>query len=271
MAQDVSPPSWLDSRPVLAGRSGVPAHLQIERWLTDVIGRGELLPGDRLPREADFASQLGVSRMTLRQALATLEARGTVTRQTGRTGGTFINEPRIECDLTGLAGFTEQLRRSNVRAGARMVSAILTRATTHVAKELELDLGALVYQIVRVRTARREPVALMTSFFPAASCPGMLDKRLNGSLYELLAREYSQRPHTAREVLEPVIAQEYEAGQLQIAPGAPLMLIERTAFTASGAAIEHAHDMFRPDRIRVSLHTGIGVGQGAMRSAVTLG
>ena len=36
------------------------------------------------------------------------------------------------------------------------------------------------------------------------------------------------------------------------------MLITRTAFTTAGLAVEFARDMFRPDRIKISLRTGIG-------------
>ncbi len=112
---------WATDVPDLTDASSGPAHARIERWLTDVIGRGDLVPGDRLPPEGDLAALLGVSRMTLRQALGRLEAIGTVVRKPGRSGGTFVDEPKILCDLTGLAGFTEQMRRANVRAGARVV------------------------------------------------------------------------------------------------------------------------------------------------------
>ena len=77
------------------------------------------MPGDKLPREETLAARLGVSRMTLRQALAALERHGTIVRKPGRLGGTFVAEPKIVCDLTGLMGFTEQMRRAHVRAGAR--------------------------------------------------------------------------------------------------------------------------------------------------------
>ena len=174
MAAAGSVPDWLDGRPAFAGGTG-PVHAQIERWLTDVIGRGELAVGDRLPPEDGLAAALGVSRMTLRQALATLEAHGTVVRKAGRSGGTFISEPRIECDLTGLTGFTEQLRRANVRAGARMVSATTVPASASVAQALSIERGAPVHEIVRVRTARREPLALERAYFPAQTFPDLLE------------------------------------------------------------------------------------------------
>ena len=249
---------WLATAPGLPAADGAPVHASIARWLTDLIGRGDLVPGDRLPREDRFAAVLGVSRMTLRQALATLEGKGTVERTSGRSGGTFVREPRIECDLTGMAGFTEQMRRAHVRAGARVVSATTVPANATVATALSVQRGAAVHEIVRVRTARREPLAVERSYFPVGPFPGLLDHGLSGSIYTLLARTYGQRPTSATESLEPVIAGQDEADLLKVDPGSPLLLITRTAFTTAGLAVEFARDLFRPDRIKVSLQTGIG-------------
>src|SRR5690242_1806476 len=88
-----------------------PAHAQIEDRLAEAIERGDLRPGDRLPPERELAGRLGVSRMTLRQALQALERRGLVRRAVGRRGGTFVAEPKIERNSSGLAGLTQELRR----------------------------------------------------------------------------------------------------------------------------------------------------------------
>ncbi len=256
-------PEWFENRPDLALDSSLPAHVQIERWLTDLIARGELVPGGRLPRENDLAVMIGVSRMTLRQALATMESLGTLKRTTGRTGGTFVAEPRVECDLTGLAGFTEQIRRSNQHAGARVISATTMSAPGKVADALSIARGDIVHEVVRVRTAQRRPLALERSYFPASRVPDLLEHKLTSSLYELLARKYGQKPHTARESLEPVIARPEEAELLDVGVGAALMLIERTAYTAAGVAIEYARDLFRPDRVKITLQTGIGTARRA--------
>lgn len=232
-------------------------HAQIERWLTEVISHGDLVPGDRLPREGDLASHLGVSRMTLRQALGALESHGTLERKTGRSGGTYVREPRIDCDLTGLTGFTEQMRRASVKAGARMVSAATVPAGRSASRALSVPLGSPVHEVIRVRTARRQPLALERAYFPTGPFPDLLHHRLSGSMYVLLRREYGQVPHLADEALEPVVATAEEAALLGISPNSPLMLIERTTYTAAGLAIEYARDLFRPDRVRISLQTGI--------------
>lgn len=241
--------------PVIARGGGVTIHAQIEEWLAETIAAGRLAPGDRMPAEQELASWLGVSRMTLRQALANLARRGMVTRSVGRGGGTFVAERKLEQDRTALAGFSEQLRRHGVVAGARVLSAAERPAGPVSAAALQLAEGDPVYEVRRVRLGDGRPLLLEHSLFPAAAFPGMLRRPLDGSLYELLAREYGQRPHRAREVLEPVLAGPAEAEALRVATGAPLMLIERTAYTGAGRPVEFARDLLRGDRTRIAMWT----------------
>jgi len=239
--------------PRIVREPGTTVHGQIEDWLAGQIAVGTLAAGDRLPTEKDLAAWFGVSRMTLRHALAELARRGLVTRTAGRGGGTFVAAPKLEQDLTTLAGFSEQLRRHGMVAGARVLSARSRPAGPGVAAALGLGLGEddLVYEVRRVRLGDGRPIALERSFFPAARFPGLLEFRLDGSLYELLEVRYGLRPHRARESLEPVTAGVREAEALDVAEGAPLMQVERTAYARSGEALEFARDLFRGDRTRV--------------------
>lgn len=251
----------LAGAPTLARAGGPPAHVQIEQWLASLIESGELTAGDRIPKEAELAAALGVSRMTLRQALGRLQARGVLERTPGRYGGTIVVEPKIECDITGLAGFTEQLRRGHVRAFARVVSAQEVLPPRAAAKALGLAADARAYEVVRVRSARRTPLALERSYLPAEFFPGLLDHRLTGSLYVLMRRAYDQSPHTARESLEPMTADAEQSRLLHVETGSPLMLIERTAYNVTGVPVEYARDLFRPDRIRITVRTSTTAGR----------
>jgi len=194
------------------------------------------------------------------------EARRVVERIPGRRGGTFIVEPTIECDITGLAGFTEQLRRGQVRASARVVSARIQAASAKVSKSLEIPRDGDVYEVVRVRRANGQPLALERSYLPAELFPGLLDKRLTGSLYARMARDYDLAPQTATEYLEPYVAGEAVAKMLEVPVGSALLRIERTAASAAGQPIEYASDLFRPDRIRITVRTVAGAG-GTLRAA----
>ena len=247
----------LGDKPRLARTSDEPSHARIEHWLRGRIAAGQLLPDDKLPPEEELAAALGVSRMTLRQALGSLETTGVIERRRGRAGGTFIREQQIEVDLTGLPGFTEQMGRSNIRAGARVVSVRRLRPDRAVASALELTSGKEVFEIIRVRSADREPLALEETYLPCHLFTGLDRRRLTGSIYAIMRKDYDLAPHNAQEWLEPALATDEHAALLDIEPGAALMLVTRTSYTAAGVAVEHARDRYRADRTRISLRTSI--------------
>jgi GntR family transcriptional regulator len=232
----------LPKAPVKAGRG--PAHAQIELALETAIERGRLSPGDRLPAERELAGRYGVSRMTLRQALGALEQRGRLVRNKGRYGGTFVAEAKLE--LAGTSALSDQLRGLGLAAGARVLA-----ACERAARPDEADLGKRVYSIERVRLANGEPVALERGAYSAEAFPDMLDGPLEGSLYDLIRARYDDVPVRALERLEPALARPDEAAALEIEPGAAVMLVERTAYSATGRPVEHSRDVFRGDRTRV--------------------
>jgi DNA-binding FadR family transcriptional regulator len=73
-------------RPVRAGNA---FEETVERLLT-AIRLGVVAPGERFPAERDFAAQLGISRITLREAIRELAQAGYVESRRGRLGGTFV-------------------------------------------------------------------------------------------------------------------------------------------------------------------------------------
>jgi GntR family transcriptional regulator len=240
----------LPSSPLVVHRaSGTPVHVQIASWLRAAIAAGELSPGDRLVGERVLAERLGVSRMTLRQALSELESSSELVRVPGRSGGAFVAEPRVEVDLTHLAGLTDQVRRAGRRAGARVLVARRGVPEADAARALGLAVRAQAVEIVRIRSANGVPVGIESSWFPARLVPGFLNHTLTGSLYAVLRTHYGREPVAAEERLQAVVADAQNAERLGVAEGAPLMRVERVATDATGAAVEFARDLFRPDRV----------------------
>jgi len=223
--------------------------------LGTAIKLGLLEPGSRLPAERELCGRLGIARSTLRQALTALVQSGHLRAVRGRGGGTFVAERKLEQDRTTLAGFSEQLRRHGMQPGARVLFATQRPAGPVSAAALGLREGDPVHDVRRVRLGDGRPIVLEQSLFPAAVFPGLLQCRLDGSLYELLETRYGQRPHRARESLEPVTAGVREAEALEVAEGAPLMLVERVAYDRAGQPVEFARDLFRGDRTRIVMWT----------------
>jgi GntR family transcriptional regulator len=208
-------------------------------------------PGERLGAERELAERLGVSRSTIRAALADLERGGVVRRARGRAGGIFVAERKVERDLTSLASLPAYLRRQGFSSDARVLSTATIEADAEAAGELGLDPGAFVLEVVRVRLADGVPISLERAVFPADRFPGLLDRSLGGSLYELLQAQYGLVPGESEERIEVVSAGAAEARLLELKRGAPLLAVARTAWDADGRAFERSHDLFRADRARI--------------------
>ncbi|MCI2265019.1 GntR family transcriptional regulator [Sediminivirga luteola] len=224
-------------------------HAQIEEWLSELIESGRLKTDARLPNERALAQQLQISRMTLRQALQTLESRGLIRRAPGRHGGAFIAAPPIAVDLTGLPGLALQIQQSDHRPGSLVRTARTQPAGHRAAAALGLNADDQVCFVDRIRLADEQPVAIERSSFPAALLPGFLEQDLEGSLYKVLSG-YGLAPATAEEQLVPVLAGS-DADALGVSASRPLLLRIRVARAKDGTPVEYSRDLFRTDRARV--------------------
>ena len=211
-------------------------------------------PGSKLGAERELAERLGVSRSTIRAALADRERSGTIRRGRGRGGGLFVAERKVERDLESVTGLPAYLRRQGFESDARVLSTATIEADQQTAAELELAAGALLLEVVRVRLADGDPISLERALFPADRFPGLLDRSLAGSLYELLREHYGLRTGEAEERIEVVAAGGAEARLLGLQRGAPLLAVARTARDADGRPFERSQDLFRGDRARIVVH-----------------
>ena len=232
-----------------------PAAQDVRRRLLDQISRGQLRPGARLGAERELASALGVSRSTVRQALAALERTGVVRRVPGRGGGTFVRRQKVERDLSRIVGVPALLQAQGMTAGSRIVSTGLAVADDETVAALRLPTGAYVVDVVRIRLADGTPISLEHVRLPADLFPGLLDLPLGGSLYELLQEQFGTTPGEAVEHIEVVAAGEDEASILGVDEGAALLSITRTTMDATGVVFEFSSDLFRADRTVITVRT----------------
>jgi GntR family transcriptional regulator len=228
---------------------------EVRHALAEQISAGRLRPGQRLGAERSLAAELGVSRATLRQALAVLAESGVVRRVPGRGGGTFVSKGKIERDLSRVVGVPALLRSQGVVAGTRVMSARLSEPDESAAQALGLRAGDLVIDLVRIRLADGSPISVEHAMLPADRFPGLLELPLGGSVYELLAEHYGARPKEALERIEVVPASPDEAMVLDVETGAPLLSITRTTTGTGDEPIEFSHDLFRADRTRIVVRT----------------
>lgn len=230
--------------------SYVPLYIQVMDAVQEYIEQGDAEPDEKLPGEPELCRMFDVSRTVIRQALRELEHEGLIVREKGR--GTFVAEPKIRESLfQELTGFYQDMEAKGHPPVSDVLKQEIVAAPRRIAGFLELQIGAPVIQIDRVRYVDDEPIVFVTTYLPYELCPKLLEADLaHASLYAFLEEEYEIVIARGRRILEAVPANEREAQLLQVDEGDPLVLIDSVSYLADGTPIEYFHALHRGDRSR---------------------
>ena len=236
----------------LVGVSGLPLYRQIEADLRDRIRSGALRPGAQVAPEPELMAEYGVSRATVRQALAGLVAEGLLEIRRGL--GTYVTAPRFEHMIGGFYSFSREIERHGLQPGTTVLGLRRERAADAVAEALGLAVGAEVFALRRLRLAGPDPLVVETSHLPATRFPGLDTVDFSKvRLYDTLMHDYGCRPTRARETFEPILLTTDEATLLNQRRGEPALRVERIAFDQDDLPIEFCRSTVRGDRYRYSV------------------
>jgi len=240
------------------GAPHVPHYRAIAAEIERRILAGEYVYGTLLPSEARLAQQFGVSRMTLRNALAALAAAGLIERRHGH--GTLVAEQRFERDAQRRFVLSEELAAHGLRPGSHVLSLRQGRARPDERAALRLGSRAPVIRIERQRFADEVLIGYQQTVIPASFCPGLTAQQLEGaSLNRLVLERYALRATKAELTIDAVQADERLASLLGIDPRSALLRVVRTAYLPDGRPLEKTvgwypgeRFMFRMDQARDS-------------------
>jgi GntR family transcriptional regulator len=239
--------------PPLDSASAVPLYQQLRNGIQGLLSSGEWSDTAPIPSERDLTEGLRVSRATVRQAIHELEREGWLVRHQGR--GTYPAAQRIEQPLKRITGFSENMRSVGLTAQSKLLNAHLEPASASVARALRLGVGTPVAVVTRLRLAGGAPLMLERAHLNYALTPGLLERDLGGSLYDLLTHTYRLKFARGEETVEAILATGKLARALKLEAGEPLLYTQRTVFTDEGTALEYTERFGRADRcsFRVAL------------------
>jgi GntR family transcriptional regulator len=229
-----------------------PAYLRIAADLRARIDAGELAPNTLVPSERELSRDHAVSRMTARQALLVLEGEGAVYRRPPR--GTFVADPRLQLRI---GSFSDEITRAGRHPTAELLWSGTEKATAVVAAALQIPADSDVHALQRLRRADGDPLAIETTYYPAALTPGFLERPLDGSLWAILRDAYDVDPARASATLEVVTLDESASRHLDVRLAAPGILLTRHTFDGEGRCIEFARDTYRADRVAFQIRADI--------------
>ncbi|QJE01218.1 GntR family transcriptional regulator [Massilia forsythiae] len=215
-----------------------PLYQQIKALITQSLQSGEWKPGELIPSEVELAGRYKVSQGTVRKAIDELAAEHLVLRRQGK--GTFVashNEARAHFRFLKLVpdeGVPHQ-------ADHRYLEVRRVRAGAEVARLLDLKSGDAVVYIKRLMSFDGAPTILEELWLPGQLFKGLTAERLaeyKGPMYGLFESEFGTRMIRASEKIRAVAADEGSAGHLKVAPGTPLLCVDRISFTYGDKAVE---------------------------------
>ena len=244
-----------DKTATVSTAAGVPLHRQLFLVLHDEIDRGVIAPGDALPTEQTLCEQFGVSRITVRRALADLAVQGYIERRQGV--GSFVRDHgRAEQSPTGRS-YLDGLRQTQFETQVDVVELGPRRPPTAVTEALGAA-GDLLH-IVRVRRQRRtgEPLMVTDAWLPAELTDTFTESALRRTpLYELLS-DAGITVEWVRHEITAEIAGPRNAQLLDTPIGAALLRVNRLAFV-DGEPHHQLSVLLSPNRSRVLLSQPVG-------------
>jgi GntR family transcriptional regulator len=220
---------------------------QVRAVLEQLIDE-DLNPGDAIPSERALVVRLGVSRVTVRQAIADLVETGALERVHGK--GTYVTGPQVDSRLH-LTSFTREMRDRGLHPATVVLAATEEPADDDVSYALRIKPGRPVICVKRLRTADGTPMAYEVGYYPSALFPGLLQREL-GSLYDVFASEYGIVVTSGDQTVRAESADAEQARLLGIAKRAPLLVQERVTH-ASERVIELSTSWYRADRYRINM------------------
>jgi len=219
-------------------KGSIPLYMQIIDLLVARVTKGVWAPGDIIPSEMQLARELSVSQGTVRKAVTELVETNVLVRRQGK--GTFVAS---HDDNRALFHFFHIVNNNGARIlpECETIDCRRKRTTRQIAEKLGIPRDSKIISIKRIRKLDNQPTIVETITLPSGLFGDLVKQQacdLPNTLYELYESQFGITIHRAEERLRAIAASDEDASSLGLAPGSPLLEIERTAFTLDGTPVE---------------------------------
>jgi len=232
-----------------------PLYYQVQHTIAQRIGRGEYPPGSQLPSESELSRELGVSRVTVREALRVLTQENVLVKAQGR--GTFVAEnANLAQPARTFTGYLEDLYDQLERVSVKHIEITRVPVTEELRSILSLDIEEKeALRIKRTRYVDDEPYAFTINVLPLEIGKHLTEENLKTlPLVRILEEELKIQITDAHETISAAAADTEIANSLSIAFLSPVMHVRRVLFTTEETPLQMVDSFYRADKFRYSVH-----------------
>jgi len=226
----------------------VTRYSSVAHALKAEIAAGTFEVGSKLPTEFELCHRFGVSRSTVRQALADLESAGLVLRRQGSGTTVVAREPALRYSLS-IASEADILQFTS----ETFLKFTELAAPVSAADSRRLRLGApsdwRVWRGLRQSTGSGLPLGVAAVYVPVAYTDTMkqLGARTNGAIFEYLARSMGLTLTAIEQEITATVVDAEESDVLKTPVGTPALAIVRR-FVCEQRLIEVSETIYPSDR-----------------------
>jgi GntR family transcriptional regulator len=241
----------------------LPLYIDIHNDIKNKISSGEYPENFPLPAERTLSSIYRVSRSTVRHALDKLEKEGIIFKAHGN--GNFVKPQIFEQQLRQFYSFTDSLKNAGIIITNQIIDYEIINADESLEEKLGCGKEEAFHKITRLRSAKKYPLMIETTFLPRSRFYHMdIEYLQTHSLYVYLRERYNMNVTRGKETLFPVIPKIRERALLCIPPNVPCTIIERQSYEED-VLIEYTKSIVRGDKYKFTAELYIGNEVGATK------
>lgn len=226
-----------------------PVYLQLRKQLLAWIIENGLTSQDKLPPERVLAEKFSTTRVTLRQALAQLQAEGRIYRSNRR--GWFVTPQRLNYDPSKDVGFNVYVREQGSVPKTETISKALIEAPDWLAAKCNIAVSTPLYHFIRKRYVDSRCLLVEHNYINSAGCGGLLEKNTDDSLWQLLHSEYNLKPSKRDIEIYPQALLDEEALLLGVNQGSAGLYLQRISYDMQGDFLEFDHEYWLHDALKL--------------------
>jgi len=226
-----------------------PMYLQLRQQLVDWIREKNLTSQDKLPAERILASKFTTTRVTLRQALAQLEAEGVIFRSNRR--GWFVTPDRLSYDPSKDIGFNVYVQQQGSIPRTETISKELILAPRWLADKSGLEVNTPIFHFVRRRYVDERALLIEHNYINPEGCAGLMALNTDDSLWQLLRDQYSLQPASRNIEMYPQALVDDTADLLGVNTGSAGLYLQRISYDDVGRFLEFDHEYWLHDALKL--------------------
>ncbi len=217
--------------------------------LRNAIEKGSHAPGSRLPSERALSEQFGVSRVTMRRAIAELEGEGLL--RVARGSGAYVRaDMPVRFQLGDKVRFSKDLTATDANLTRKVVSAREVPAIADVATRLNLQPGEAVLEMCLVAYADALPVSVVMRSCSAKRFPGLAETFAATGSFTAALKDYGVADYWRRSTdITARMPTEAEARLLQQSRLVPVLAYAGEDIGADGTVISCQIGCFASERV----------------------